>query len=164
MVRFWHKIKGGFMAVTAIVACPCHFPLTLPIIFGITGGTAFGAWMAQNTILIYTLATVYFIGGILLAVRWLSVDKGEGRANRRAPANVILVTSQTCSTCTKADQLWNELLETYQFQYHKVDINSGKGRSLASKHKIWSTPSTLIDGKVAFRGVPNRLRAKIAMR
>lgn len=72
--RIWLRIKGWIMAVTAFIACPCHLPITLPLAIGLTAGTAIGAWMASNTLLIYAVATVYFLGGGALAYKWLTKD------------------------------------------------------------------------------------------
>ncbi len=67
-----HKLKGWIAGVTAFIACPCHLPLTLPLFIGLTGGTALGAWLARNTILIYALATAYFLAALALALRWMN--------------------------------------------------------------------------------------------
>jgi len=67
----WHTIKGYAAGVVAFVACPCHLPLTLPLILALTAGTAVGGWLAANTTLIYLAATVLFLGGLLLAGKWL---------------------------------------------------------------------------------------------
>ena len=60
MNRYW----GGILTVTGFVACPCHLPLTLPIVLGILGGTGLGAFIGANTSLIYGLFTAYFVVGI----------------------------------------------------------------------------------------------------
>ena len=74
MSRVW----GGVLAVTGFVACPCHFPLTLPLILGMLGGTGIGSFIGANTSWIYGIVTAYFIVGI--GVGWyLLMRKRTGR-------------------------------------------------------------------------------------
>ncbi len=74
MSRVW----GGVLAVTGFVACPCHFPLTLPLILGVLGGTGIGSFIGANTSLVYGIATGYFIVGV--GVGWyLLMRKRTGR-------------------------------------------------------------------------------------
>ena len=44
MSRVW----GGVLAVTGFVACPCHFPLTLPLILDLLGGTGIGSFIGAE--------------------------------------------------------------------------------------------------------------------
>lgn len=67
----WLRFRGWVMAITALVACPCHLPITLPILVSLAAGSALGAWAANNTLLIYAVATIYFLGGGALALKWL---------------------------------------------------------------------------------------------
>ena len=60
MNRLW----GGVLAVTGFIACPCHLPLTLPLLLGVLGGTGLGGFLASNTGLVYGIATGYFIFGL----------------------------------------------------------------------------------------------------
>lgn len=66
------KIKAYVAGVVAFIACPCHLPLTLPLLISLTAGTAFGAWLAHNTVLVGVIATVAFIGGLALAFIWFA--------------------------------------------------------------------------------------------
>ena len=60
MSRVW----GWVLAVTGFVACPCHLPLTLPLVVGVLGGTGLGGFIGANTSWVYGIATGYFIIGI----------------------------------------------------------------------------------------------------
>ena len=74
MSRVW----GGVLAVTGFVACPCHFPLTLPLILGLLGGTGIGSFIGANTSLVYGIAAGYFI--VAIGVGWyLLMRKSTGR-------------------------------------------------------------------------------------
>ncbi len=69
------NIWGGVLAVTGFIACPCHFPLTLPLLIGVLGGTGIGAGVAANVSLIYVVATGYFILAIGVGVYMLNRKK-----------------------------------------------------------------------------------------
>ncbi len=72
MLKTWHTIRGYLAGVAAFIACPCHLPLTLPLLISLTAGTAFSAWLAQNTILVGVISTIAFIGGLALAFKWFN--------------------------------------------------------------------------------------------
>jgi|CXWL01.1.fsa_nt_gi mercuric ion transport protein len=66
------KIKAYIASAVAFITCPCHLPLTLPLLISLTAGTAFSAWLAHNTVLVGVIATVAFIGGLALASKWFT--------------------------------------------------------------------------------------------
>ena len=57
-----------------LLACPCHLPITLPLILGVFGSGALGAFLARNTIIFYALFSAWFVGGLyvgyVLLQRW----------------------------------------------------------------------------------------------
>jgi len=67
----WQTIKGYVAGGVALIACPCHLPITLPLILALTAGTAVGGWLSANQTLIYSAFTLLFLGGLLLAGKWL---------------------------------------------------------------------------------------------
>ncbi len=71
------KVTGYVLAVTAFLACPCHFFLTLPLAVAVLGGTGWGAFLSENTTLIYGLATVYFVLGLWGGIRLVSRSKAK---------------------------------------------------------------------------------------
>ena len=66
------KIKAYIASVVAFIACPCHLPLTLPLLIALTAGTAFSTWLANNVFLVGAISTVIFIGGLALAFKWFN--------------------------------------------------------------------------------------------
>ena len=57
---------------TGIAACPCHFPITLPIVVGALGGTSLGGFIAASTGLVYGVGAAYFMIGIGLSLYLLN--------------------------------------------------------------------------------------------
>lgn len=76
MLQIWHTIKGSVAAVVAFVACPCHLPITLPLLIALTAGTTFGTWLENNTFSVGVISTVIFIGGLGLVFKWMN-DAGN---------------------------------------------------------------------------------------
>lgn len=72
------------------IACPCHLPLTLPLLLSLIGGTTIGAWLSDNTALVYTASTILFLGGFALAAFWLTTD--ADRFKRQVPGTVETLT------------------------------------------------------------------------
>ena len=70
--------------------------------------------------------------------------------------SVVLVRADWCPVCPQAESLWQGLKESYSFDYQEIDISSKDGEALVEKHSIMSVPTTVIDDKVEFIGVPDR--------
>ncbi len=70
----WLALKGMVAGLVAFVACPCHLPLTLPLAAGLMTGTGVGTWLVANTVIVYLISTILFVGGLLLAGKWLVLD------------------------------------------------------------------------------------------
>ncbi|MCS7084221.1 MAG: thioredoxin family protein [Aquificaceae bacterium] len=73
---------------------------------------------------------------------------------------MILLVSQWCATCPDAERLWNKLKSEYNFDFQVLDVSQPDGRALAKKLMIRAVPSTVIDGKLAFVGVPEEAEAR----
>ena len=74
MIVMWRKIRVYIAGVVAFITCPCHLPLTLPLLISLTAGTVFCAWLAApgTLLLVGAISTVVFIGGLALAFNWFT--------------------------------------------------------------------------------------------
>lgn len=63
------QIRSSIWMITGFLACPCHLPLTIPLILGLTAGTAVGAFLVNNIWLVAGISTAYFIVSMLFAFR-----------------------------------------------------------------------------------------------
>ncbi len=76
-MRVAKRALGYALAATAIVACPCHLALTLPLALAILGGTALGAALTAHTGLLVAAATAYFVGALAAAIYLLNLPSRE---------------------------------------------------------------------------------------
>ncbi|WP_445476060.1 glutaredoxin family protein [Methanococcoides methylutens] len=72
---------------------------------------------------------------------------------------VTLVHASWCHVCPAAKKFWNDLRSERGFDYEEIDIDTPEGDELSQKYSIMSVPTTIIDGEVAFIGVPDREKA-----
>lgn len=70
MPHFWKNLRIGVSGFVALASCPCHLPVTLPIILTITAGTSLGLWIANNTGMVMVISSVVFVGSLLVTFRW----------------------------------------------------------------------------------------------
>ncbi|MCL5950980.1 MAG: hypothetical protein M1132_04530 [Chloroflexi bacterium] len=70
------KIRGYLLIVTGLLACPCHLPITLPLLLALTAGTALGVLLANNIWVIVAVSTMCFV--IALALGWRTLTTTEG--------------------------------------------------------------------------------------
>lgn len=66
-LRTVRPIISGFVA---LVSCPCHLPLTLPLVLSLTAGTAFGVWLVAHIPIVVAISVVVFMGSLLFTLRW----------------------------------------------------------------------------------------------
>lgn len=64
-------------AVAAFVTCPCHLVVVMPLLLGLTAGTAVGAFLVRYQTWVYGLSAGLFIVSLALAVSWWSADERE---------------------------------------------------------------------------------------
>lgn len=53
--------SGLILTVTGFLACPCHLPLTVPLLLTLLGGTSLGFFLQENTGVIFAAASAYFL-------------------------------------------------------------------------------------------------------
>lgn len=66
----WKEIRSSISGIIAFMSCPCHLPITIPIILSLTAGTGFGVWLANHQSFIIGATTVVFVLSLLLMFRW----------------------------------------------------------------------------------------------
>ncbi len=71
--------KGAVAGFVALVACPCHLPLTIPLLLLLISGTAAGVWLAANQWFIWLASTAIFAAGLALAWLWLRRAAADGQ-------------------------------------------------------------------------------------
>lgn len=70
MVQSSEKTRIGISSFIAFISCPCHLPISLPIILSITAGTSLGVWISNNTNMLAMISSVLFLGSLLLTFYW----------------------------------------------------------------------------------------------
>lgn len=55
------NFKSTILFTTGLIACPCHLPITIPLLITIFGGSVIASWISNNQVLIYIVSTVYFL-------------------------------------------------------------------------------------------------------
>ena len=86
-------IKGAVAGLVALVACPCHLPLTIPLLLILLSGTTAGVWLAANQWFVWAASTALFAGGLALA--WLWLNRAATEAQCELPQNRQESTSDT---------------------------------------------------------------------
>ncbi|MCL4542667.1 MAG: thioredoxin family protein [Deltaproteobacteria bacterium] len=81
-----------------------------------------------------------------------------GEINRKeVKHDVILLVSKWCEECVPADNAWKRLYEERKdFRYRSLDVSEPEGRRLSIELYIRSVPSTVIDGKLSYVGIPTK--------
>lgn len=76
------RFSGYALMASAFVACPCHLPLTLPILLALVGGSSLGTFLATRTDLVFVAALVYFVVGIVAGLVLLNRRSGRLASSR----------------------------------------------------------------------------------
>ena len=93
---FWQKVRGGVAVTISILTCPCHLPVTVPLMLALLAGTPIAAWLIQHVGWVYGVMAGVFILSFGLACLWtnpLKENTGEvcephpGRAIQAASAS-----------------------------------------------------------------------------
>ena len=81
MMGIWQHVRGYVAGVVALVACPCHIPLTLPIVLSLTAGTAVGVFLERYSGWVYAFSAALFVGGLILAAYWMGSNNSKEGAS-----------------------------------------------------------------------------------
>jgi thioredoxin 1 len=73
---------------------------------------------------------------------------------------VQVVYTKTCAYCGPTKAIWHDLQKKHKFDYEEIDAESAEGQKLVQKFSIMAVPTTIVDGKVRFIGLPNRNKAE----
>lgn len=74
-MNLWKRIRVYLAGAFALVICPCHLPLTFPLLLALTAGTTLGFWLQGKFWLIFSISTAIFIGSLSLWYLWNTQDK-----------------------------------------------------------------------------------------
>jgi thioredoxin 1 len=72
---------------------------------------------------------------------------------------ITLIHASWCTVCPAARRLWADLKSEYGFEYEEVDVETPEGQALIDKYGIVGVPTTIINGEVAFTGLPKKADA-----
>lgn len=72
---------------------------------------------------------------------------------------VTLLHASWCTVCPSARRLWKDLESEYGFEYEEIDVETPEGEELSEKYGIVGIPTTIIDGEIAFSGLPKKAEA-----
>ncbi len=75
------RIIGVLLLGTGVIACPCHLPLTLPIMVGLLGGTALGSLLTSNPLILGIGMLIYFVLAIAAGIKLLGSGSRERNVN-----------------------------------------------------------------------------------
>lgn len=87
--NIWYRIRGYLAAGFAIITCPCHLVLALPLLLSITAGSAVGAFLEKNYYSIIAVSFIVFIAGLILALRWLGRAVFEDEDTTTSPRQLL---------------------------------------------------------------------------
>jgi hypothetical protein len=107
MVKIGYAVRSLVAGAVAIITCPCHLPITLPLVISLTAGTAFSAWLAapRDALLVGVMATIVFSGGMVLAFKWM----GEARtADSQTRLSKAISPSTACASCQETPEVPTE--------------------------------------------------------
>ncbi|NOZ06446.1 MAG: hypothetical protein GXP41_08875 [Chloroflexi bacterium] len=75
MTTTWRKVRGYVAGGLAVLTCPCHLLITLPLLLALTAGTAAGAVISDNVWTIVAASVLLFALWAVLAYRWIGGEE-----------------------------------------------------------------------------------------
>jgi hypothetical protein len=89
------RVGGVVLAVTGLLACPCHLIVPVPWLASGLSGTALGSFLIRTTGLVFTFASVYFIVALALEALFLLGPKHPSRRVDAACPTCVPVEAET---------------------------------------------------------------------
>ena len=60
-------LRQGVGLALALVTCPCHLPVTAPLLLGLLAGTSLGAYLSTHLEVLAAASTALFLVGVAVA-------------------------------------------------------------------------------------------------
>jgi hypothetical protein len=70
------SLGGWVLFGSGVLTCPCDLPVSLGILAALLAGTALGAFLAQNLVLVGLAVAVYSV--VALVLSWRKVSRSHG--------------------------------------------------------------------------------------
>jgi len=86
--RLFANARGFLAAALALVFCPCHLIITLPLVLSLLGGTVFARFLRSHTGFLLAVSFVFFVAAIAFAVRWLTGRTSKTHSNKLSTRRV----------------------------------------------------------------------------
>lgn len=79
------RTLGGYaLGATALIACPCHLPLTAPLLLALLGGTSLGVFLRDNPQALFLGMVAYFVVALAGAFWFLGRRAAAGTSGAAA--------------------------------------------------------------------------------
>ena len=93
---FWQKVRGGVAVTISILTCPCHLPVTVPLMLALLAGTPIAAWLIQHVGWVYGVMAGVFILSFGFACVWTNpLKENTGEVCEPHPGRAIQAASAT---------------------------------------------------------------------
>ena len=83
MNRLLAKTRGFLAAALALLLCPCHLIITLPLVLSLLGGTVLGGFLRSHMGFLFAVFLVFFVAATAFAFRWLNKQKPLEQTQRK---------------------------------------------------------------------------------
>lgn len=78
--------------------------------------------------------------------------------------HIQLLVSEWCPTCPQAERLWQQIADETGASLDILDVTQRPGRDIVARLMIRTIPAAVIDGRLAFVGIPDAKGATDAAR
>jgi len=82
MNRLFTKTRGFLAAALALLFCPCHLIITLPLVLSLLGGTVLGGFLRSHMGFLLAVSLVFFVAATAFAFRCLTDRTSRNHSNR----------------------------------------------------------------------------------